>query len=770
MMVDCRPRARAFENTAVSWPRDDAKLERVRALMADEDLDALVVRAPDNVLYLTNFWGMKGYDAVVFPREGEPVLIASRPPSDDAERTAWTRTSASSRGYDERDPRPPPLRALDLARQVARAVRPRRPRALARHAGLRPHGRRADDLPRRPGSTPSPTPRTRRRCSPARARSRPRRRSSGSGSRTSSPPRRWSTSQAQLRPGMTEAEAAALWQGYVHGAGTGCATARSSSPSRSRSSGRGRGSARSPPPATGRSPGARADALRDLGLHRRLLGRPHEEPLPGRARPALRRPSTSSCGGLRRRRRLLQAGRQPCRARPAASASTRRRRLSRPALAPDLPRRRRPRARAALCAPGAAGTIEEGMVLAIEPGIYWPEGGGLRLEDNFLITADGAEQLSPLPGRLPLIDRDKVWTGPHNRPLEPQSPVGLYDTTLRDGEQTVGVVLDPARSSRSPARSTRSASTGSRPASRASRADDAEAIRLIMAAGLDAEIWGFSRAVQADVEALVELGVSATVIESPVSDGKLAAFGVSRDDDVERIAAAVVVRRRAPGSRSRSSASTARGPTSASSSASTGRRRGGRAGGRRRGHDRRRDAGDRRATRRRGASLARRDVPVHFHGHDDFGLATASAVAAVRAGASWIHGTMNGMGERAGNANLLEVALALEALYGVATASAWSRRARSPSSSAICSGYALEPWTPLIGENLFVRESRRRREPVPRSAGDRAVLGRARRRRPRRSCSARRAGSTRSGSRPRSSGSTSPRSPPRAARGREGPR
>ena len=54
--------------TAVSWPRDDAKLDRVRALMAEHELDALVVRAPDNVLYLTNFWGMKGYDAVVFPR------------------------------------------------------------------------------------------------------------------------------------------------------------------------------------------------------------------------------------------------------------------------------------------------------------------------------------------------------------------------------------------------------------------------------------------------------------------------------------------------------------------------------------------------------------------------------------------------------------------------------------------------------------------------------------------------------------------------------
>jgi Xaa-Pro aminopeptidase len=52
----------------VSWPRDDAKLERVRALMAEEDVDALVVRAPDNVLYLSNFLPMKGYDLVVLPR------------------------------------------------------------------------------------------------------------------------------------------------------------------------------------------------------------------------------------------------------------------------------------------------------------------------------------------------------------------------------------------------------------------------------------------------------------------------------------------------------------------------------------------------------------------------------------------------------------------------------------------------------------------------------------------------------------------------------
>jgi isopropylmalate/homocitrate/citramalate synthase len=98
-------------------------------------------------------------------------------------------------------------------------------------------------------------------------------------------------------------------------------------------------------------------------------------------------------------------------------------------------------------------------------------------------------------------------------------------------------------------------------------------------------------------------------------------------------------------------------------------------------------------------------IPLHFHGHNDFGLATACAVAAVRAGANWIQGTINGMGERAGNADLGEVAMALECIYGVETELKLdkirdvSRHVRS------VSGYALEPWKPVVGENLFMRES-----------------------------------------------------------------
>src|SRR5258708_13304052 len=93
----------------MAWQRDGARLDRVRALMAEAELDALVVRAPDNVLYLTNFWGMKGYDAVVFPREAEPVLIALEPSAEDAARTAWTQDVRLFAGYDPADPPPPAL-------------------------------------------------------------------------------------------------------------------------------------------------------------------------------------------------------------------------------------------------------------------------------------------------------------------------------------------------------------------------------------------------------------------------------------------------------------------------------------------------------------------------------------------------------------------------------------------------------------------------------------------------------------------------------------
>ena len=141
-----------------------------------------------------------------------------------------------------------------------------------------------------------------------------------------------------------------------------------------------------------------------------------------------------------------------------------------------------------------------------------------------------------------MIDRSKVWTGTINeQALEPQprGTIGLYDTTLRDGEQTIGVVLGP-EDKLELARALDGAGIDRIEAGfpRVSE-EDYRAVELIVGAGLRAEVWGFSRAVQADVDALVELGVQASVIESPISDGKLAALGVSRETMLDRIRSAV---------------------------------------------------------------------------------------------------------------------------------------------------------------------------------------------------------------------------------------
>src|SRR6202140_5922570 len=112
------------------WPIDQAKLDRVRALMKGQDMTALVVRAPDNVLYLTNYWCMKGYDAAIFPCEGESTLIALEPQLADAQRNSWTKDIRLFKGYDEKDPRPPQYRSLESAIDVLKE------RSLTRKIGI----------------------------------------------------------------------------------------------------------------------------------------------------------------------------------------------------------------------------------------------------------------------------------------------------------------------------------------------------------------------------------------------------------------------------------------------------------------------------------------------------------------------------------------------------------------------------------------------------------------------------------------------------------
>jgi isopropylmalate/homocitrate/citramalate synthase len=298
-----------------------------------------------------------------------------------------------------------------------------------------------------------------------------------------------------------------------------------------------------------------------------------------------------------------------------------------------------------------------------------------------------------------------IWTGELNDAYRVGGSVGLYDTTLRDGEQTVGVVLDPEQKLEIAKLLDELGIERIEAGFPRVSQDDWDAVRLISSAGLRAQVWGFSRAVPADLEALVELGVPASVIESPISDLKLNAIGVDRETMLGRIANAM----RFAAEHGILAAFFGVDSTRAEPAFYE------------RVYRTAVEAGAKEvvvvdtlgiASPEAVADLVGRtaewvgpDVPVHFHGHNDFGLATASAVAAVRAGARWIHGTVNGMGERAGNANLGEVALTLRALYGVESNLRLDRVREVSHAVQRLSGYEVEPWKPVTGDTLFTRES-----------------------------------------------------------------
>ena len=377
------------------WSRDDAKLDRVRALMREQGLDALVVRAPDNVLYLTNFWGMKGYDACVFPREGEPVLITIEASEEDAARTAWTQDVRLVQGYAPDDPRPVPARTLEAALAAARGHGSvGLELSLGTQASDRmvgepttftkawfdawPDARDATGLLNAARAVKTEQEIERMRLANAIC------------------ARAMEHVAAHLHTGMKESEAAALWQSVVHGEGTGW---------------------------HGKVELALGFSLVWSGPGIKTFTATGDLPVQ-RDQPTLfeiwvcadgywcDHTKLLCPGELREDYLELEAGLMEVYARavehcaPGASLAELDT-LIRDGLAalgyagqPSHPVCHGVGARAhepPYAHRAGGGTIEENMVLAIEPGCYRPGGGGLRVEDNFLITAGGAEKLSSFP-------------------------------------------------------------------------------------------------------------------------------------------------------------------------------------------------------------------------------------------------------------------------------------------------------------------------------------------------------------------------------------
>jgi len=310
------------------------------------------------------------------------------------------------------------------------------------------------------------------------------------------------------------------------------------------------------------------------------------------------------------------------------------------------------------------------------------------------------------------ITKNQIWTSELNNLASVQAgfdrskTVRFYDTTLRDGEQSVGVCFTPDEKFDIACKLAEMGVSRIESGFPRVSPEDTEAVRRILAAKLDAEIWGFARCVQGDLDAHLELGTEYVLMEVSTSDIKMKAYGFTRESVLQKVAKSVKYAKDNGIKRvnffavdaTRSDLDFLRQVYTTAIEAG---------------------AEEVSVVDTIGAcapesaehlirlvrSWVGDDILIHWHGHNDFGLATAAAIAAVRGGADFIQGTINGMGERAGNADICEVALALRCLYNAPVALDLSKAREISRLVQKAGNYTVDGWKPVVGEYLYTRES-----------------------------------------------------------------
>jgi isopropylmalate/homocitrate/citramalate synthase len=310
------------------------------------------------------------------------------------------------------------------------------------------------------------------------------------------------------------------------------------------------------------------------------------------------------------------------------------------------------------------------------------------------------------------IHADQIWTTPLNemdavqKGFNRNKTIRFYDTTLRDGEQSTGICFSANDKFKIACKLSELGIGRIESGFPRVSKEDTEAVERILKANLKSEIWGFARCIQADIDAHIELGTQYTLLEITTSDMKMKAFGFTREKVMNNVVNSIKYAKDKGIKRvnffavdsTRSDLSYLRDIYSAAL-----------------------DAGADEVSMvdtigvcapetveyliRQVRSWVGDSIPIHWHGHNDMGLATAAAIAAVRGGADWIQGTINGMGERAGNADICEVALALQYLYHVPVELDLTKAREVSQLVQECGKYEVESWKPVVGKFIFTRES-----------------------------------------------------------------
>ena len=303
------------------------------------------------------------------------------------------------------------------------------------------------------------------------------------------------------------------------------------------------------------------------------------------------------------------------------------------------------------------------------------------------------------------------WVSPYNFAPEVRARfelpprVSIHDATLRDGEQTPGVVFSVANKIAIAEKLDEVGVDRIEAGMPAVSDQDFEAIKRISGLGLKSKIYTFARAINADIDKAVECGCHGVIIEVPIGYPKLQYQFKWTWEDVLKKSVGVInhakssglhvvyfpydtTRAREEDLRNLLSRIILDAPPDAVGVVDT-----------------------------MGCALpgaikhmvrlvkSLTKLPVEVHTHNDFGMAVATELAGVEAGAECVHSCANGLGERTGNAALEELIVALHVLYGYRTHYDLSKLPELGELVSRLSRFDIAANKPILGERNFTRES-----------------------------------------------------------------